>query len=115
RIPVPAWWETTPVGAYDGHAWYRVRFTVPQEMQGRELTLEFAGVDESAWVYLNGELIGERSTQSTGLPPLDFWDKPFSVPMKGVRFGQENVLAVKVYDSEQMGGIFRPVRVLVAP
>ena len=112
RIPVPAWWETTAVGAYDGYAWYRVRFTVPEEMKGRELTLEFAGVDEGAWVYLNGELIGERSAQSTGLAPIDFWDKPFSMPANSVRFGRENVLAVRVYDSDKMGGIFRPVRLL---
>jgi len=113
RIQVPAWWETTAVGAYDGYAWYRVRFTIPQEMQDRELLLDFAGVDEGAWVYLNGELIGERSAQSTGLAPLDFWGKPFSVPVKGARFGQENVLAVRVHDSEKMGGIFRTVRLLV--
>lgn len=115
KVPVPAWWENTPVGAYDGYAWYRVRFTVPAEVQERELVLEFAGVDESAWVFLNGELIGERTVQSTGLTPAEFWDKPFHVPVRGVRFGRENVLAVKVHDSERMGGIFRPVRVLVAP
>lgn len=112
KIPVPAWWETTAVGAYDGYAWYRVRFTVPEEMKGRELTLEFAGVDEGAWVYLNGELIGERSARSTGLAPVDFWDKPFSMPANSVRLGRENVLAVRVYDSDKMGGIFRPVRLL---
>lgn len=113
RIAVPAWWETTPVGAYDGYAWYRVRFRVPAELQGRELTLEFAGVDEGAWVYLNGELIGERNARSTGLTPAEFWDKPFSVPVQGARFGDDNVLAVRVHDSERRGGIFRAVRLLV--
>lgn len=115
KIPVPAWWETTAVGNYDGYAWYRVRFSVPAELRDRQVVLEFSAVDESAWVYLNGELIGERSTRSTGLHPVEFWDKPFSVPAKGILFGQKNVLAVKVHDSERMGGIFRPVRLLVAP
>lgn len=110
RIPVPAWWENTQVGAYDGYAWYRVRFTVPEEMRGRALTLHFAGVDESAWVYLNGELIGERTEQSTGQTPNEYWDKPFSVPVKAVLFGEENVLAVRVQDSARMGGIFGAVR-----
>lgn len=41
-----------------------------------------------------------------------FWDKPFSVPAKEMRAGEENLLAVRVYDSEAMGGIFRPVRLL---
>jgi len=115
KVAVPAWWETTAVGAYDGHAWYRARFAIPVELQGRDLVLEFEGVDEGAWVYLNGELIGERTEESTGLAPVDSWDKPFSLPAKGARFGQQNVLAVKVHDSAQMGGIFRPVRLLVAP
>lgn len=112
RIAVPSFWENTAAGAYDGYAFYRVRFTVPAELQGRTLTLEFEGVDEQAWIYLNGVLIGERSTKSTGQTPAEFWDKPFSLPVQGVRFGQENVLAIKVHDSEQMGGIFRPVRLL---
>ena len=112
RVPVPSWWETTPVGAYDGVAWYRVRFDLPAELTGRDLRLEFGAVDEEAWVYVNGRYVGEQSVESTGQTVDDIWDKPFSMPANSVRLGRENVLAVRVYDSDKMGGIFRPVRLL---
>lgn len=70
-----------------------MRFTVPAELQGAELRLEIAGVNEGAWLYLSGEPIGERTEQSTGLAPVDFWDKPFSMRAEGVRFGQGDLLS----------------------
>jgi hypothetical protein len=109
-IAVPIAWEQTAVGAYDGYAWYRVRFTVPAEHAGRDLVLRFGGVDEQAWVYLNGELIGEHTEQSTGRTIHQIWDEPFDVPLPAARLTEENVLAVRVHDSLMAGGIHLPVR-----
>lgn len=115
RIPVPRWWEETAVGAYDGVAWYRVRVPIPAEARGKPLRLLFGAVDEEAWVYLNGRLIGEHSCQSTGKGPNDLWEEPFAVvlPAEAVRFGEENVLVVRVNDSGAAGGIYKPVRLVV--
>lgn len=40
-------------------------------------------------------LICERGTRSTGLAPVESWDKPFSSPAKGGRFDEGNLLAVR--------------------
>ncbi|MGI5818942.1 MAG: sugar-binding domain-containing protein [Armatimonadota bacterium] len=114
EIPVPAWWEKTEVGEYDGHAWYRVRFTIPEEVHGT-LQLLFLGVDEQAWVYLNGKAVGERTSESTGMQPADYWDEPFVVRLDDAWHAGENTLVVRVHDSERAGGIFQPVRLLVFP
>ncbi len=115
RIAVPSWWERTPVGQYDGTAWYRVRFTVPRKLAGKRLALKFRGVDEQAWVYLNGQYLGERTVASTGRSFAEFWDEPFEIPVPAdrVRYGAPNVLAVRVHDSKYAGGIFKSVRLLV--
>ncbi len=113
-IPVPAAWEQTAVGPYDGYAWYRVRFTPPAELSGRELALRFGAVDEQAWVYLNGELVGEHTTASTGRTVHQIWDEAFDIPATNLRPGEENMLAVRVHDSLMAGGIHRPVRLLAA-
>ncbi len=115
QIPVPAVWEETWVGAYDADAWYRVRFTIPAEARGKRLVLRFGAVDEQAWVYLNGELIGEHTEQSTGETVHQIWDRPFEVPLTNARFGEENVLAVRVRDSVGAGGIWKPVRLYQLP
>jgi hypothetical protein len=114
-IPVPAAWEKTAVGEYDGMAWYRVRFTLPATAEGKRLVLHFGAVDEEAWVYLNGEFQGEHTEKSTGQTVHQIWDKPFTIRLKGARAGQENVLAVKVRDSLGAGGIFLPVRLYQIP
>jgi hypothetical protein len=114
-IPVPAEWGDTWVGDYDGEAWYRARFTLPESAAGKRLVLRFGAVDEEAWVYLNGRPVGEHTEASTGRTVHQIWDEPFEVPLTGARIGGENVLAVRVRDSVLAGGIHRPVRVYELP
>lgn len=114
-IVVPSAWEDTAVGAYDGIAWYRVRFTLPAETAGKKLALHFGGVDEEAWVFLNGELQGQHTEQSTGETVHQIWDQPFTVPLTTARPGAENVLVIRVRDSTMAGGIHKPVRLYVVP
>ncbi|MCD6360514.1 MAG: DUF4838 domain-containing protein [Armatimonadetes bacterium] len=106
-------WEELAVGRsweaqghdYDGHAWYRCRFEVPAGAEGRAALLFFGGVDGHAWVYLNGEMIGEHHDWATG----------FELNAAGhLRYGGENTLAVRVYDGAGLGGICGPV-ILYAP
>ncbi|MCC7351516.1 MAG: beta galactosidase jelly roll domain-containing protein [Phycisphaerales bacterium] len=112
RLPVPGFWEDV-VGPYDGYGWYRVQFTLTTDMIKQPLAIFFQGVDEEAWVYLNGQLIGERTVESTGRPPVDIWDKSFKVPLgRGMRAGR-NTLVVKVHDQGQAGGIYGPVMILI--
>ncbi len=109
-VPVPAEWGETWVGDYDGVAWYRVRFTVPAEAAGKRIVLRFGAVDEEAWVYLDGELVGEHTEASTGRTVHQIWDKPFDIELPGAVAGQEHLLAVRVADATMAGGIYKPVR-----
>jgi hypothetical protein len=114
RIPVGKAWEQTAAGTYDGYAWYRARFTLPAERAIMALALVFGAVDEQAWVYLNGRLLGEHTVKSTGKPAGEIWEEPFEikVPVAALRPGAENVLAVRVHDSAFAGGITRRVRLV---
>jgi hypothetical protein len=87
---------------------------VPAELAGKKAILSFGAVDEEAWVYLNGELVGEHTTASTGGTVDMIWDKPFEVPLPGLRPGEENVIAVRVTDTTLAGGIYKPVKLYVA-
>ena len=115
RIPIGRCWEDTAAGAYDGDAWYRVKFSIAKEAAGKKLALSFDGVDEEAWVYMNGQLIGEHSVASTRKSPGELWEEPFTVPVKNARIGEENLLAVRVHDSAYAGGIYKPVSLIALP
>ena len=95
---------------YDGVGWYSLRLAVPPQWKGREVYLLFAGVDESAWVYLNGKFCGERLFKDR-----DDWKKPFEIRIDpAIDWSKKyQSLIVKVKDIGGQGGIWRPVSIAV--
>ena len=89
---------------YTGYVWYRIRFTMPPKIKCNAVEVRFTGVDESAWVWLNGEYLGAHDIGVMG------YDKTFSLDCrKEIRFGKENLLVVRVLNREQAGGIWKPI------
>ena len=52
-------WEDQGYVGYDEGAWYRARIEVDAE-EGRPVHLAFGGVDNNAYVYVNGTFVGEH-------------------------------------------------------
>ena len=89
---------------YDGYAWYRIRFTLGKKPECNAVELRFTGVDESAWVWLNGVYIGCRDKGPSA------WNQPFQLDVtQEIKWGQENVMAVRVINTGDEGGIYNPV------
>lgn len=93
-----------PVGSY------RRTFTVPDAWQGRQVFLQFDGVDSAFYLWINGRQVGYSQDSRT---PAVFHVTPY------LQAG-ENLLAVEVYkhsdgsyledqDFFRLSGIFRPV------
>ena len=74
-----------------GTAWYRKSFTIDPIHSGSRVYIEFDGVMNNAEVYLNGHKLGGR--------PYGY--SSFEVDLtEHTKFGQENVLAVRVDPKE---------------
>ena len=100
------YWEFQGVDDYDGIAWYRMKFRMPEKMDHTAVEIIFKGVDESAWVWLNGKYLGCHDEGQAGV------GKRFAVDCtKEVAWGQENVLAVRIGDVANAGGITHPIHV----
>ena len=106
RQPVPWDWNRVvgkPWGHYHfgGVGWYRKRFQAPAAYKGRRVVLHFNQVEAEARVWLNGQFVG-RHQNVVHLPVgrrNGDTHEPFSFDVtEHVRFGQENVLAVRCYD-----------------
>ena len=66
----------------------------------------FGAVDESCWVYVNGELAA--SFQYDPVKNPDSWEQPLELPLgPAFRAGAPNTIAIRVHDSEGAGGIWR--------
>ncbi len=100
RIGAP--WDMEHVGV----AWYRGRFAAPprpEKLLAAELVFE--GVDECAWVWVNGVYAGGQDLGPSG------WNKAFHLDVTdGLRWNEENLVAVRVLNSLGAGGIWKPAR-----
>ena len=77
------------------------------------MLIDFEGVDEQAWVYVNGEAVGEHSVKSENKDIGKLWNEPFTVtiPPEGLKYGDRNLLAVRTHASVGGAGIWRTVRI----
>ena len=93
-----------------GVAWYRYHLTPADSLKGRRLLLDFEGIMYTGDVFLNGTRIGGTDYGYVGFE-IDVTDK--------LRFGQDNVIAVKADTREPGnsrwytgGGLIRPVKLV---
>lgn len=106
-LKIGDWWEPQGV-AYDGIAWYQLKYRVPAGAPV-DLSLAFGAVDEAAWVWIDGQFAGQHDVGDIG------WDQRFLIAAKGLlKPGQEHTITVRVMDGDRYGGIWKPVK-LVTP
>jgi hypothetical protein len=110
-MKVPSAWEQHPSGAfadYDGFGWYRSYVHVPESWRGSRLLLvvdEVSDVDEG---FFNGIKIGANGA----MPPLyqnpsSNIRRPFVIDPDWIRYGEDNLIAWRVYDKGGQGGILK--------
>ncbi len=106
-------WDVVSVGQpwqnfgyrHRGVAWYRLSFELPREPQLDAADLVFEGVDESAWIWINGEFVGTHDLGSEG------YNKAFAVDTRDLlQWGKLNQLTVRVSKTTgNHAGIWKPV------
>jgi hypothetical protein len=93
---------------YIGTAWYRRTIELPERPKPGKVELAFEGVDESAWVWVNGSYAGEHDIGPSG------WDKPFNLDVTDLLvWGQENQITVRAMNTAARGGIWRPITIVL--
>lgn len=89
---------------YVGVAWYRICFDLPDKIACDGVEIDFHGVDESAWVWINGQYAGSHDIGSAG------YDVRFNLNITpAIRWGSSNQITVRVQNSAGAGGIWKPV------
>jgi sialate O-acetylesterase len=119
-VRVPAYWETQGFKDYDGFGWYRVTFNVPSEFKDKDLIMLLGKIDDYDEAYLNGEKIGRTGPRLTEDFDSHYTNsdayqqvRAYTIPGGLLKAGRENVLAVRVYDCWNVGGIYEgPIGVI---
>lgn len=111
-IRVPDYWENQHYENYDGFAWYRYHFQVDSTwMRYDSLTIYLGKINAADEAFLNGVPIGRKGA----FPP-----EPLSAKNSVRRYlfpasllKAVNVLAVRVYDDGERGGIYSgPLKII---
>lgn len=107
----PNWTEDRLKRPYSGYAWYRRTIIVPADWKGRKIFLNLGYIDDFDWTYVNGTMVG--STTTIGQAASDI-ARSYPVPEGTVKFGQPNLIVVRVLDKLGDGGITRGPATLTA-
>jgi hypothetical protein len=104
-IPVPLTWEQAGHPDYDGHAWYRTRFSLPpppasdaRQSVAVPARLHLGKVDDMDETFVNGVRVGGMSGWRSY--------RRYTVPLAALNWGGDNVLAVHVTDTGGAGGLW---------
>ncbi|MBS2213468.1 glycoside hydrolase [Carboxylicivirga mesophila] len=105
QIRVPSPWEQQGFNGYDGFAWYRREVHIGPEAKELSLWLDLGYIDDADEVYLNGELINRSGQFPPAFKTAYNAHRLYKLPSQHIRYNQANVIAVRVYDAYNEGGI----------
>ena len=94
-------WEDQGYPNLDGNAWYRKRVDIPAAWKGKEVWIKFGGVNDAYVLFVNGQqasMFGNSHYSFAGRPS-------FTKVTDKILFGRPNLVAVKVNDWGNSGGL----------
>lgn len=116
-------WEDQGYKGYDGYAWYRISFMLPQSMYDNahlkdSFQIVIGKIDDTDQLFLNGELLGQNNKiipadkskdigKFEGDPEMYAVERiyKFKADDPRLKWGQENVIAIRVHDHLGFGGL----------
>jgi len=105
RVHVPSTWESEGFPGYDGYAWYRIHLKIPIHLNEKSLYIKLGYIDDVDEVYLNGKYLNGSGSFPPEYQSAYNHERVYHLPHELLKFGQENVIAVRVYDEYLEGGI----------
>lgn len=104
-INAPSSWENEGFYGYNGYAWYRKSFTISKWSENRTLYIQLGYIDDVDEVYVNGNLVGRTGSFPPKYTTAYNAFRMYPIPPDYINYGGQNLVAVRVFDSEITGGI----------
>jgi len=99
-MKLPALWEQTEIGEFDGVVWFRRLVIIPSNWKGKDLTLRLGPVDDLDETYVNGKKVGSHMTEG-------YWSADRVYKVAGSLITDSLLqIAVRVVDLRGGGGIW---------
>ena len=113
-IDVGKSWEEQGHADYDGYGWYRKHIHIPADYQHHPdlnkygfLNLVLGSIDDADQTWWNGQLLGETGQMPHPYKTAWSTQRNYRVPAQRIHWDADNVIAVRVYDGTNQGGMCR--------
>jgi alpha-L-fucosidase len=108
-VEVPAGWEDHSAYRKDpAYGWYRRKVVIPAEWAQTDIVLVLGKIDDIDQTYFNGQLIGGSGEFPPNFEASEFNKvRRYPVGADLIHYGQDNVIAVRVYDQGGRGGMWQ--------
>lgn len=106
RIMVPGAWEYQGHMKYDGFAWYRRNFVIPDNASRNDLVLLLGKIDDFDQAFINGVLVGQTNDKRP-YGESESWmrQRAYNIPSSALKKGV-NVVEILVEDMGNTGGLY---------
>ena len=114
-------WEGLGLDQVNGLGWYRLHVVIPSSLKKGKVSailLDLGAIDDSDETWVNGHSVGKTGTfpEDPGGYSSEWGKRRYYVVDPGwVRWDQENVIAVRVYNYGDPGGFYRGAVKIVKP
>jgi len=98
-------WEDQGYPGYDGYAWYRTDFYLAEKYKSKSLNIQLGSIDDVDAVYINGQYIGGTGSFPPRYMTAYGSQRKYHLPSDVLKYGEDNVIAIRVYDHKENGGI----------
>lgn len=108
-LPVPGQWGKwdTSLAHYEGLAWYRCFVQVPKDWEGSDVTLTMQKIADADETFVNGRKAGGVGGFPPAFKSATEFKRRYRIPAEQIRFGDWNVIAVRVYGAGGGGFVER--------
>ncbi len=111
EVIVPSYLENQGFPGFQGFGWYRMKFDYKDKDTKARLLLLLGKIDDYDEVYLNGRIIGRTGNFKD--PQVGYTqsregvqNRVYQIPPGLIRNDRPNILAVRIFDAFQQGGIY---------
>jgi len=111
KIVVPGNWENQGYIDYDGFAWYRKHFVLPEDLVNQKLVLVLGKINNIEEVYINGILIGASGKMPTANEKPNIEEESgkkchsYTIPENVMIPNKENIISIRIFNVQHRGGI----------
>ncbi len=112
KIYVGISWENQGYQGYNGYAWYKKSVVFSDLTHKSNLILKIGAIDDADEVYFNGTLIGKSGAFPPNVETAYNSIREYLIPTNLIYTNEPNVIAIRVYDVYNDGGITGSVELL---